>query len=151
MSSGATRERVHLDPAHSTDALRRATTAQQLVVSLPHMGTDTLRRALGGAVSGHGVSKHELVRLRDQGALLGVRCGRHGFLYPSFQVDIDQGQLVPVVAKINRLLHRRMDVESSLHWWLAPSSTTGLPRRDSLHDVSELLADPAITTSRSPA
>ena len=141
MSTGTTHERVPLDPAHSSGALRRATTAQEMVVRLPHIGTDELRRTLGGTAPRRQVSKHEIVRLRDQGALLGVRCGRHGFLHPAFQIDVDQGQLVPVVAKVNRMLRRRLDVEETLRWWLATSSTTGVRRLQCLHRVPDLLAE----------
>jgi hypothetical protein len=139
----ATSQRVSLDEAQASDALRRATPLQHLVLAAPHLGTEGMRAALGGTAPHREVTKHELRRLRAQGALLGVRCGRHGYLYPAFQVDATNGCIVPAVARINRVLHRSLTLEEALAWWAAPISTGGAPRRESVALDADRLAEQA--------
>lgn len=128
--------RVALTPRLSSDALRRATPAQQLVLSMPHLDGPGLASALGVDVT-----CQKLARLRDRGLLLGIRCGRHGYLYPSFQVDARKGQFVPVVARINGPLSRRLGVEGALRWWADTSDQQGVSRLDRLHDSAGLIAE----------
>lgn len=146
--TSSTRQRVTLDDAQASDALRRATPLQHLALVTPHLGSEAVRLALGGSNPGRAVSKHELSRLRAQGTLLGVRCGRHGYLYPSFQVDPVQGHVVPTVAKVNRALRRHLTLEDTLRWWATPSDTYEAPRHECVALEPDRLAELALQDPR---
>lgn len=130
MISSSTRPQVGLDDNLATDALRHATPIQQLVLERPHLGSEEVRTSLGGTGTGRDVSKQEVARLRSQGTLIGVRCGRHGFLYPAFQLDTVNRLVVPAVAKINRILRRTLTLEETLRWWCEPTDAHGTPRHE---------------------
>jgi len=138
--------RQSLSHSHSSNALRLATPAQSLVISMAHLDGVAVSSALGGDVT-----RHELARMRNQGSLLGIRCGRHGYLYPSFQIDEVAGRVLPVVSSVNRLLHRHLSVEQTIRWWLDRAGTVDLPRLELLDAVSELTAEAKDVLRRRPA
>ena len=125
-----------LDADRASNALRRATPLQHLVITRPSFDAGQLRGILR-----HEITPHEVRRLRDRGVLLGVRCGRHGYLYPQFQVEMRHRRFSPVAAKVNRVLTAALDTEESLRWWFERSTRTGRTRTESLELPDELMAD----------
>ncbi len=97
--------------------------AKLLVEEQDHVSSDELAAILAGAPT-----RHHLAHLRRSGALLALRFAQRGFLYPSFQVDRELGRVEPSVARINRLLLRRMPVHEAVVWWSAPPSDDARPR-----------------------
>lgn len=122
------------------DAPTTRGTSTRPIFSVPHLTTRELRSALGGTAGRPTLSDHELARLRDQGTLLGSRVGRFGFLYPTFQIDLERRQVFPLVAKVNRALRGTFDPDRVLRWWIQPGDGLFGQRLENLHRGAELIA-----------
>ncbi len=89
-----------------------------------------------GASRGNRNKAHELGKA---GAIVGVRRGRNT-LYPSFEFDLENGRVRPVIAEVAEIAGSRWDGESLLQWFCAPNGfLDGLRPVDVIEDTPRLL------------